>query len=75
MHKVYIHHAHTVETSDTIKEEVAKWFLFHALPSVFIWSSLRAAMVPVYYQPSAFSHACANLSYHFFSLFLLLLYC
>lgn len=36
MHKVYIHHAHTVETSDTIKEEVAKWFLFHALPSVFI---------------------------------------
>lgn len=35
MHKVYIHHAHTVETFDTVKEEIAKQFLFYALPSVF----------------------------------------
>lgn len=33
--RFYIHHAHTVETFDTVKEEIAKWFLFYALPSVF----------------------------------------
>lgn len=44
-------------------EEIVKCFLVHTLPSVLTWSSLRLTTVPMYYQPSAFSYTCVNLSF------------